>query len=145
MHHQIAEDQQEAVAAEVKAPPEVTIGGAGLPPVILGHLTHPRLGRNHVENALDGEPDNSGDVESGDVVLDHAALAADISAARDVDEAGQEEQSPEPATFHDPLIEKVVRICKVAPEIDDLYIISHYFFKIRQNINILYLFSVRIL
>ena len=37
VHHQVAEDQQEAVAAEVKAPPEVTTGNAGLPPVIPGH------------------------------------------------------------------------------------------------------------
>ena len=115
--------------------------------MILGHLTHPRLGRNHVENALDGEPDNSGDVESGDVVLDHAALAADISAARDVDEAGQEEQSPEPATFHDPLIEKVVRICKVAPEIDDLSLYHIICIMISRSVktSILYLFSVGIL
>ena len=64
MHHQIAEDQQEAVAAEVKAPPEVTIGGAGLPPVILGHLTHPRLGLDRVKKARDGEPDHCGEEES---------------------------------------------------------------------------------
>ena len=121
MHHQIAEDQQEAVATEVKAPPEVTIGGAGLPPVILGHLTHPRLGRDQVEKALDGEPDHRRDDESGDLVLDHAALAAAVGAARDVDEAGQEEQGPEPATFHKPLVDKILRICKVAPEIDNLY------------------------
>ena len=37
VHHQVAEDQQEAVATEVKAPPEVTTSNAGLPPVIPGH------------------------------------------------------------------------------------------------------------
>lgn len=124
VHHQVAEDQEEAVAAEVKAPPEVTVGDAGLPPVILGHLTHPSLGLDRVEKACDGEPDHSGECESGDLVLDHATLAAAVGFARDVDETGQEEHSPEPATFHKPLIDKIVRICKVAPEIDDTIYIS---------------------
>ena len=121
VHHQVAEDQEEAVAAEVKAPPEVTTGNAGLPPVILGHLTHPRLGLDRIEQACNGEPDHRGEHESGDLVFDHSALAAAVGFARDVDETGQEEHRPEPATFHKPLIDKIVRICKVAPEIDYLY------------------------
>ena len=84
-------------------------------------LAHPRLGLDWVEQGRDGEPDHGGEHESGQLVLDHAHLAAAVGDAGNVDKAGQEEQSPEPAAFHQPLIDKIVRIRKVAPEIDDLY------------------------
>ena len=116
VHHQVAEHQEEAVAGQVEAPPQMTVGDAGLLAVIPGHLTQPALYLDGIEQARDREPDDCGEDQPRHLVLDHGHPPAAVGGAGGVHEAGQQHQGPKPPEFHKPLIDEIVRICKVAPE-----------------------------
>ena len=116
VHHQVAEDQEETVAGQVKSSPEMAVRHTGLLPVVSRDLTNSSLGLHHLEEGDDGVPDHGGDGESGQVVLDDASPATAVGVAGDVDEAGEEEAGPEPGTLRKPGVQQVVRLSKVTPE-----------------------------
>ena len=89
---------------------------AGLLPVVSSDLTHASLGLHQVEEGGDGVPDDGGDGEPGQVVLDDANPATAVGVAGDVDEAGEEEAGPEPGTLREPRVEEVVRLSEVTPD-----------------------------
>ena len=102
LHHQVAEDEKEAVAGQVKSSPEMSVRHTGLLPVVSSDLTHPSLSFHQLEEGRDGVPDDGGDGEPGQVVLDDANPATAVGVAGDVDEAGEEEAGPEPGTLREP-------------------------------------------
>ena len=125
VHHQVAEDEKEAVAGEVEASPEMAVRHAGLLPVVSRDLAHAGLGLHQVEEGGDGVPDWGGDGEPGQVVLDDADPATAVGVAGDVDEAGQEEAGPEPGALGEPQVEEVVWLSEVTPD-NDNYIYNDF-------------------
>ena len=121
VHHQVAEDQQEAVTRDIESSPQMTMTDAGVSPMILGHLTHPSLVLDSVEERGDGEPDQGGQGQPRHVVLDDVHPAAAVGVAGEVDEVGQEQTSPEPAALDKPLIDQIVRVGPVTPETEVFY------------------------
>ena len=89
MHHQVAEDEKEAVAGQVKSSPEIAMRDTGVLPVVASDLTHPCLGLHHLEEGGDGVPHHGGDGQSGQVVLDDANPATAVGVAGDVDKTGE--------------------------------------------------------
>ena len=140
VHHQVAEDEKEAVAGEVKSSPEMAVRHTGLLPVVSSQLAHASLGLHKLEEGGDRVPDHGGDGESGQVVLDDAGPATAVGVAGDVDEAGEEKAGPEPGTLGKPGVQKVVWLSKVTPE--------KYFkniFTVKILLTIFYLLAVGVL
>ena len=52
--------------------------------MVLGHLTHPGLGLDHVEERGDAPPDQGGQGQPGEVVLYNCHSAATVGAAREI-------------------------------------------------------------
>ena len=57
VHHEVAEDQEEAVSGDVKSSPEIAVSSAALLLVVLGDLAHAGLALHQVEEGGDGVPD----------------------------------------------------------------------------------------
>ena len=104
LHHEVAEDEEEAVAGDVESSPEMSVRDTTLLPLVAGDLTHPGLGLHHVEERGDGEPNNGGDDEPREVVFDDTEPATAVGVAGDVDEAGEEKASPKPGTLGKPCV-----------------------------------------
>ena len=116
LHHEVAEDEEEAVAGDVESSPEMSVRDTTLLPLVAGDLTHSGLGLHHVEERGDGEPNNGGDDEPREVVFDDTEPATAVGVAGDVDEAGEEDAGPEPGTLSKPAVQEVVWLGEVTPE-----------------------------
>ena len=113
-HHQVAEDQEEAVARDIKSFPIISTCQAGLFSVVLGDITHPWLLLQQVEHAGEAEPGPCRDAQPHQVVPDDVEPPAAVGVAGEIHERPNNEQSPEPAQLNKPLVQEIVWVCPEA-------------------------------
>ena len=103
-HDQVAEDQEEAVAGDVKSFPVVSTGEAGLLLVVLGDVAHAGLVFDHVEQAGNAEPSPGSDAQADDVISDNIKPATAVGVAGEVNERSDDQTGPEPTNLDKPLV-----------------------------------------
>ena len=109
-HDQVAEDQEEAVARDVKSFPVVSASKARVFLVVLGDFAHAGLLFHHVEQAGNTEPHPGSDGKPDHVIPDNIEPSTAVSVAGEVREGPHNKNSPEPAHLDKPLVQKIVWI-----------------------------------